>query len=98
MKSVKEQTNNALTDVHTLTIENITEMSRKIEVIRDSVAQRQGLIEQSIMDIRQRADQWEEDTFRHSKNINETLHKELQRMEKIASAVEKYTLSQLQEM
>jgi hypothetical protein len=84
-----------LAEVHNLTLENITEVSKKNEVIRDQIFQRQTALESGLVETRSKLEELSEQTFKHAKLVNETMGKEAARMEKISSAMEKHTLGQL---
>eukprot|EP00347_Sterkiella_histriomuscorum_P013165 403365759 len=98
VRGVKEQTAIGLNEVHTLALENITELSKKIEVIRETLFQRQSLNEAAMLDIKNKMDNMEQQTFKHAKVVNDQLSREMTRMEKIASTLEKHTIQQIQEL
>ncbi|CDW91573.1 UNKNOWN [Stylonychia lemnae] len=98
VRGVKEQTAIGLNEVHTLALENITELSKKIDVIKETIYQRQSLNEAGLLDVKNRMDTMEQQTFKHAKVVNDQLQKEMTRMEKIASTLEKHTVSQIQEL
>ena len=50
------------------------------------------------MEVRTKVDNLEANTFKHTKLVNETLQKEVQRMEKISSTVEKHTMEHLSDV
>jgi hypothetical protein len=82
-----------LAEVHNLTLENITEVSKKNEVIRDQIFERQQALESGFIETRSKLEELSEQSFKHAKLVNETLASEAGRMEKISSAMEKHTLS-----
>lgn len=45
-----------------------------------------------MLDLKQKMDTLEQQTFKHAKTVNDQLTKEITRMEKISSALEKHTL------
>lgn len=98
VRGVKEQMGLGLAEVHNLTLENITEVSKKNEVIRDSIFQRQSQLEAALADTQGKLEELSEQSFKHAKSVNETLNREAARMEKISSAMEKHTLGQLSEL
>ena len=87
-----------LAEVHTLTLENITEVSKKNEVIRDQIFERQQALETGLIETRSKLEELSEQSFKHAKLVNETLAAEAGRMEKISSAMEKHTLNRLHEL
>ena len=93
VRGVKEQMGLGLAEVHTLTLENITEVSKKNEVIRDQIFERQQALESGFIEIRSKLEELSEQSFKHAKLVNETLGAEAARMEKISSAMEKHTLT-----
>ena len=52
VRGVKEQMGLGLAEVHNLTLENITEVSKKNEVIRDQIFHRQTSLENGLVDTR----------------------------------------------
>jgi len=95
VRGVKEQMGLGLAEVHNLTLENITEVSKKNEVIRDQIFERQTALENGLVETRSKLEELSEQSFKHAKLVNETLAREASRMEKISSAIEKHTLGQL---
>jgi hypothetical protein len=93
VRGVKEQMGLGLAEVHNLTLENITEVSKKNEVIRDQIFERQQALESGFIETRSKLEELSEQSFKHAKLVNETLSSEAGRMEKISSAMEKHTLS-----
>jgi hypothetical protein len=91
VRGVKEQMGLGLAEVHNLTLENITEVSKKNEVIRDQIFQRQTTLETALVETQTKVEELSESSFKHSKIVNETLARESGRMEKISSAMEKHT-------
>ena len=54
VRGVKEQLGLGLAEVHNLTLENITEVSKKNEVIRDQIFQRQTALEANLVETREK--------------------------------------------
>lgn len=71
VRGVKEQTAIGLNEVHTLALENITELSKKIEVIREALYQRQSLNEAAMLDIKNKMDTLEQQSYKHAKAVND---------------------------
>ena len=84
--------------MHNLTLENITEVSKKNEVIRDQIFQRQTALEANLVETREKLEALSEQSFKHAKLVNETLARESARMEQVASATERHALGQLGEV
>ena len=87
-----------LAEVHNLTLENITEVSKKNEIIRDQIFQRQTALESGLVDTQGKLEELSDQSFKHAKLVNETLARESARMEKISSAMEKHTFGQMNEI
>ena len=95
VRGLKEQTAIGLNEVHTLTLENVSELNQKLETFRDTLHQRQSLNEAAMLDIKTKVDELEVSTYKHAKIVNEQLTKEMTRMEKISSTLEKHTMNAL---
>ena len=52
--------------MHTLALENVTELSKKIEVVRETLYQRQSLSEAAMLDLKTKMDTMEQQTFKHA--------------------------------
>lgn len=98
VRGVKEQTTIGLNEVHTLTLENVSELNQKLENFRDTLHQRQAINEAAMLDIKNKSDEIETNTYKHAKIVNEQLTKEMTRMEKISSTLEKHTMNALLEV
>ena len=98
VRGVKEQMGLGLAEVHNLTLENITEVSKKNEVIREQIFQRQTTLETALVEVQTKVDEVAESFFKHAKTVNETLAKESGRMEKISAAMEKQTFGLVEEL
>jgi len=68
-----------------------------LEEIRTFVFGRQSVIESELAETKQRLSDLEEATLKHVNNVNSVVENEMNRFEKVISAVEKHQLAQMEE-
>lgn len=98
VRGVKEQAAIGITEVHTMQIENFTDLQRRVDNINENVNQRQLVVEAALSQMKERIDQLEHQSLKHAKTVNEQLNKEINRMEKISTAIEKQTQQHVQDL
>ena len=78
--------------------ENYTDMTTQINNTKNSCDVRINIIEQNMEEILQRSDTVEELGLKHARVTNETMNKEVNRLEKIVATLEDYQQKQLDEI
>ena len=70
--------------------ENYNEMNSQINKQRNQIDLRQNMLEQNIEDVMHRSESVQEMSLKHARVSNETMNKEINRLEKIVSTLEEY--------
>ena len=77
--------------------EQIGSQNHALDEIRTFVFGRQSVIESELAETKQRLSDLEEATLKHVNNVNSVVENEMNRFEKVISAVEKHQLSQMED-
>ena len=90
VKGTKEQSKVSLNHQTTIIGDQIGSQNVALEEVKTYVFGRQGVIEQEVADTRQRLLDLEEATLKHVGNVNGVVETEMNRFEKVVSAIEQH--------
>lgn len=90
IKGTREQNQISLNHQTTVIGEQIGTQNQSLEDVKSFVYGRQSTIESELAEVKQRLSDLEEATLKHVNNVNNVVENEMNRFEKVISAVEKH--------
>lgn len=98
IKELKEAQNLQHKELTAVNLDAIQESVKKVEEIGGQVSKRQQFIERNLADQTSKMDILQTQSLKHARMTNETLAKEVGRIEKVMSTFEQFTKAQLTEV
>lgn len=90
IKGTKEQNSVSLTHSSAVLNDQLSTQNKALEEVKGYVFGRQGHVEQDVTDTKQRLLDLEEATLKHVNNVNGVIESEMNRFEKVVSAMEQH--------
>ena len=98
IKGTKEQNQVNLTHQSTVIGEQVSTNNQALEEVKSYVFGRQSIIEQEVADNKQRLLDLEEATHKHVNNVNTVVETEMNRFEKVISAIEQHLVGGIENL
>ena len=98
IKGTKEQNQVNLTHQTTVIGEQVSTNNQALEEVKSYVFGRQSIIEQEVADNKQRLLDLEEATHKHVNNVNTVVETEMNRFEKVISAIEQHLVGGIENL
>ena len=98
IKGTKEQNSVNLTHQTTVIGEQVTTQNQALDEVKSYVFGRQSVIEQEVADNKQRLLDLEEATHKHVNNVNGVVETEMNRFEKVISAIEQHLVGGIENL